>query len=80
MGETIKSQDKDGNWIPATTEGEKDWPGARSQELGVPLGEIGCPNCGSVCNGAIEPICPMCDKPYWAIEILKELIQELKDE
>jgi rubrerythrin len=59
---------------------EKDWPGDRSKKLGVPLGEIGCPHCGSVCNGAISPICPMCDQPYWPIEILKEFIPELKGE
>lgn len=53
-------------------EKETEWPGERAKELGVVLGEIGCPHCGTVCSGALKPVCGFCDKPYWSLEIMEE--------
>ena len=36
-----------------------------AQRTHIPLGRIACPHCGNVTSGALEPNCPICDKPYW---------------
>ena len=54
------------------TNEETDWPGERAKELETVLGEIGCPHCGAVCHGALHPVCPVCDQPYWSLEVMKE--------
>ena len=37
----------------------------KAKDIGVPLGTIECPHCGYTVDGIIEPICPICDQPYW---------------
>lgn len=58
---------------------ETKWPGERAKELGVVLGEIGCPHCGIVVHGAIQPVCGMCDQPFWPKEILKEALETIHE-
>lgn len=58
---------------------ETKWPGERAKELGVALGTIGCPHCGNVTHGALQPVCEMCDKPYWSKKILELAIKTNSD-
>lgn len=56
----------DTNFKPVVAGWTRKTMGKRAKELGVALGEIACPNCGSVASGALQAICQMCDKPYWS--------------
>jgi hypothetical protein len=45
--------------------------GEVAQRTHITLGRIACPHCGSLTSGALEPKCPICEKPYWQ-KILQE--------
>jgi len=49
-----------------------DWPREPALEYGIPIGTIACPHCGLVGSGAIEPVCPMCEQPYWPEDLESE--------
>ncbi len=67
LDERFSSSEK---WVPSDDEEDKDWPGNRAMKLQTPLGEIGCPHCGTVVNGALQPACSFCDEPYWPKEVI----------
>ena len=46
----------------------QDWPREPALKYKVPVGEIACPECGTVQHGVLNPICVFCDKPYWKAE------------
>jgi hypothetical protein len=43
----------------------QDWPRDPALKYKVPVGEIACPECGTVQHGILKPYCELCDKPYW---------------
>jgi hypothetical protein len=51
---------------------EQDWPRDPALKFKVPVGEIACPNCGTVQHGVLNPICGFCDKPYWDKDSMKD--------
>lgn len=55
----------DPNKIIRVIDLEEDWPREVALEHGIPVGTIACPHCGLVSSGAIEPVCPMCERVYW---------------
>jgi hypothetical protein len=54
--------------------------GKIAMEVKSPIGTIACPHCGSVVSGSIQPICCMCDKPYWSEKDIRESIEWAKKE
>ena len=59
--------------------------GEISKELKTPVGEIGCPECGSTAHGALQAACPFCGtlrfkeqlKQILSDDIIKQLEKEL---
>ena len=39
--------------------------GKQALKIGLPMGKLACPHCGTLCSGVIEETCPWCDRKYF---------------